>query len=284
MSYQDTSCNVALDTAPAMSLRQSASPDDRRAGKLIATEIRSEILRDELMGVNPKDNHLLNALSDADYRRLLPDLKPAYMKRGTILSDLYRLSQYVYFPTSGILSLMRDSADGSSSEIAVIGNDGLSGIMTCLGGESNFTRIVVSNAGFGMRFPKLRLIEEFQRGGALQKLMLRYAQVLMNQMSQTAVCNRHHSIVQQLCRRLLLSIDRLPDNTLTMTQEFLAQMLGVRRESVTAAAGKLQQDGLIQYHRGHITVMDRAAMEAQVCECYTCLKGECDRLLPNAVH
>jgi len=284
MSYQDTSCNATFDIAPTISLRQSDCGDSQNLRKFTAKESRSANQRDEFLDVNPKDNRLLNALPDTDYRRLLPELKPVCMKRGTILSEFYRSSQYVYFPTSSLLSLVRDSADGSSSEIAIIGNDGLVGIMACLGGESNFTRIVVSTGGFGLCLPKQRLTDEFQRGGALQKLMLHYAQALMAQMSQTAVCNRHHSIAQQLCRRLLLSIDRLPDNELAMTQESLAHMLGVRRESVTTAAGKLQQDGLIQYRRGHITVTDRTAMEAQVCECYTCLKGECERLLPIAVH
>ncbi|HXA46999.1 MAG TPA: Crp/Fnr family transcriptional regulator [Burkholderiaceae bacterium] len=284
MSYQDTSCIATLDIAPPISLGQSGRDDNQCLREFTTKEIRSANQRDELLDVNPKDNRLLNALPDADYHHLFPELEPVYMKRGLTLSEYYHSSQYVYFPTSSLLSLVRDSADGSSSEIAVIGNDGLVGIMACLGGESNFTRIVVGTGGFGMRLSKHRLTEEFQRGGALQKLMLHYAQALMAQMSQTAVCNRHHSISQQLCRRLLLSLDRLPDNELAMTQESLAQMLGVRRESVTMAAGKLQQDGLIQYRRGHITVTDRAAMEEQVCECYRCLKGECERLLPISVH
>jgi CRP-like cAMP-binding protein len=284
MSYQDTSCNTTLDIVAPISLRQSDCDHPRDIRKFTAREIRKGMHPDDLWDVNPKDNRLLNALPETDYRRLLSDLKPVSMKRDTILSEYYRGSQYVYFPTSSLLSLMRDSADGSSSEIAVIGNDGMVGIMACLGGESNFTRILVSTGGYGMCLPKQRLTEEFQRGGALQKLMLHYAQALMAQMSQTAVCNRHHSIAQQLCRRLLSSIDRLPDNELTMTHEALAHTLGVRRESVTMAAGKLQQDGLIEYWRGRIVVTDRTAMEKQVCECYACLKGECERLFPTSVH
>jgi CRP-like cAMP-binding protein len=186
---------------------------------------------------------------------------------------------YVYFPTSGIVSLIYVLEDGASAEIAVTGCEGLVGISLFMGGETTPSRAVVQSAGAGYRVKPTVLKQRFQAGGALQHLLLRFTQALITQMTQTAVCNRHHSVDQQLCRWLLLSLDRLPASDLVMTQELIANMLGVRREGVTEAAGKLQADGLIQYRRGRITVLDRAGLEARVCECYGVVKAEYDRLL-----
>jgi CRP-like cAMP-binding protein len=188
--------------------------------------------------------------------------------------------QHVYFPTASIVSLLYVMADGASAEIAVVGNEGIIGIALFMGGETMPTRAVVQSAGHAYRLKGQVLKEEFNRAGELQHLLLRYTQALLTQMSQTAVCNRHHSVDQQLCRWLLLSLDRLPSNELTMTQELIANMLGVRREGVTEAAGKLQNAGLIHYSRGHIKVLDRPRLEARACECYQVVKTEFDRLLP----
>jgi len=187
---------------------------------------------------------------------------------------------YVYFPTTSIVSLLYVMEDGASAEIAVVGNEGVVGIALFMGGETTPSRAVVQSAGYAYRLRANVLKTEFGRGGNLQHLLLRYTQALITQMAQTAVCNRHHSVEQQLCRWLLLSLDRLPSNELTMTQELIANMLGVRREGVTEAAGKLQAEGLIQYSRGKITVLDRLHLEARVCECYAVVKREYDRLLP----
>jgi CRP-like cAMP-binding protein len=186
----------------------------------------------------------------------------------------------VYFPTSGIVSLLYVLIDGSSAEIAVTGCEGLVGISLFMGGETTPSRAVVQSAGKAYRLNAAMLKTTFERGGALQHLLLRFTQALITQMAQTAVCNRHHSVDQQLCRWLLLSLDRLPARELVMTQELIANMLGVRREGVTEAAGKLQADGLIHYRRGRINVLDRAGIEARVCECYSVVKKEYDRLLP----
>jgi CRP-like cAMP-binding protein len=188
--------------------------------------------------------------------------------------------QHVYFPTASIVSLLYVMADGASAEIAVVGNEGIIGIALFMGGETMPNRAVVQSAGHAYRLKGQVLKEEFNRAGELQHLLLRYTQALLTQMSQTAVCNRHHSVDQQLCRWLLLSLDRLPSNELTMTQELIANMLGVRREGVTEAAGKLQNAGLIHYSRGHIKVLDRPRLEARACECYQVVKTEFDRLLP----
>jgi CRP-like cAMP-binding protein len=189
---------------------------------------------------------------------------------------------YVYFPTSSIVSLLYVLADGASAEIAVTGNEGLVGISLFMGGETTPSRAVVQSAGDGYRLRGDVLRREFESDSALQHLLLRFTQALITQMTQTAVCNRHHSVDQQLCRWLLLSLDRLPGNELVMTQELIANMLGVRREGVTEAAGKLQNEGMVRYSRGHITVLDRAKLEARVCECYGVVKKEYDRLLPEA--
>lgn len=234
-----------------------------------------------LYGHDPKQNHLLGALPEADYERLLPHLELVSMRLGSVVCESGSQMSHVYFPTSSIVSLLHHTKNGASAEIAVIGNEGMIGVTLFMGGGSTLTRVVVNSAGYGFRMRKNMLTEEFARGGALQQLLLRYTQALIAQMSQTAVCNRHHSVLQQLCRWLLLSLDRQLSTELSITQETIASMLGVRRESVAAAAGKLQDDGLIQYSRGHITVMNRAGLEERVCECYAGLREEYDRLAPN---
>jgi CRP-like cAMP-binding protein len=232
---------------------------------------------------NPKQNRLLNALPDADYDRLLPSLEHVPLELGLALYESGGEQGYVYFPTASIVSLLYVMEDGSSAEIAVVGNEGVVGIALFMGGESTPSRAVVQSAGYAYRLKGSVLKGEFERGGRLQVLLLRYTQALITQMAQTAVCNRHHSVEQQLCRWLLLSLDRLPSNELTMTQELIANMLGVRREGVTEAAGKLQSAGMIQYSRGKITVLDRPKLEGRVCECYAVVKRETDRLLAERV-
>lgn len=232
------------------------------------------------MARSPKDNRLLAALPAADYRQIEGSLERVAMPLGEAVYESGETRGYVYFPTTSIVSLLYVLADGGSAEIAVTGCDGLVGISLFMGGETTPSRAVVQSAGEGYRLPAAVLKKEFERGGALQHLLLRYTQALITQMAQTAVCNRHHSVDQQLCRWLLLSLDRLPANKLVMTQELIANMLGVRREGVTEAAGKLQTAGLIEYRRGRITVLDRKRIEKRVCECYAVVKREYDRLLP----
>ncbi|HEX9450118.1 MAG TPA: Crp/Fnr family transcriptional regulator [Burkholderiales bacterium] len=229
---------------------------------------------------HPKQNHLLAALSAPDYARLLPDLEPIAMPLGWVVYESGSQMSYVYFPTNSIVSLLYVMESGASAEIAIAGNEGLVGISLFMGGESTPSRAVVQSAGDGYRLKASILKKEFALGGELQHLALRYTQALVTQMAQTAVCNRHHSVDQQLCRWLLLSMDRLHGNELRMTQELIANMLGVRREGVTASAGNLQAAGLIHYSRGHITVLDRKGLEMRVCECYGVIKTEFDRLLP----
>jgi len=229
---------------------------------------------------NPKQNHLLAALPAPDYERLLPDLELITMPLGWSVYEAGGHMGYVYFPTTCIVSLLFVMENGASAEIAITGNEGLVGIALFMGGESTPSRAVVQSEGRGYRLKASIVKKEFALGGNLQHLALRFTQALITQMAQTAVCNRHHSVDQQLCRWLLLSLDRLPGNELRMTQELIANMLGVRREGVTEAAGKLQADGLIQYSRGHIKVLDRAGLEKRVCECYAVVKKEFDRLLP----
>jgi CRP-like cAMP-binding protein len=229
-----------------------------------------------------KHNRLLAALPDDAYDALLPALEPLPMPLGLSLYESGGAQGYVYFPTTAIVSLLYVLADGASAEIAVTGNEGLVGIALFMGGETTPSRAVVQSAGHGYRLRAAVVKRHFETGGALQHLLLRFTQALITQMTQTAVCNRHHSVDQQLCRWLLLTLDRMPGNELVMTQELIANMLGVRREGVTEAAGKLQADGLIQYSRGHITVTDRPRLEARVCECYGVVKKEYDRLLPEA--
>jgi len=230
---------------------------------------------------SPQVNRLLAALPDASLRGLLPFLEGVPLPLGMVVYESGGEQRYVYFPTSSIVSLLYVLADGASAEIAVTGNEGLVGISLFMGGETTPSRAVVQSAGHGYRLRGDVLRKEFESGGALQHLLLRFTQALITQMTQTAVCNRHHSVDQQLCRWLLLSLDRLPGNELVMTQELIANMLGVRREGVTEAAGKLQDEGLIRYSRGHITVLDRQQLEARVCECYAVVKKEYDRLLPE---
>jgi len=230
---------------------------------------------------SPRQNHLLAALPASDYARLLPDLELVPLPLGWAIYEAGGKLGYVYFPTSAIISLLYVMEDGSSAEIAVAGHEGLVGIALFMGGETTPSRAVVQSAGYGYRLRAIVLKKEFDQGGTLHQLALRYTQALITQMAQTAVCNRHHSVEQQLCRWLLLSLDRLPSNELKMTQELIANMLGVRREGVTEAAGKLQKAGLIHYSRGHITVIDRPKLEKRVCECYGVVKKEMDRLLPH---
>ncbi len=228
----------------------------------------------------PKQNHLLDALPAEDYARLLPDLEFVPMPLGWSVYESGSHMDHVYFPTTSIVSLLYVMESGASAEIAITGNEGLIGISLFMGGESTPSRAIVQSKGEGYRVKESVLKREFALGGHLQHMALRYIQALLTQMSQTAVCNRHHALDQQLCRWLLLSLDRLPGNELRMTQELIANMLGVRREGVTLAAGELQAAGLILYSRGHITILDRAKLEQRVCECYAVVKKEFDRLLP----
>jgi CRP-like cAMP-binding protein len=228
---------------------------------------------------NPRQNRLLAALPAADYERLFPQLELITLPLGEVLYESGGTLAYVYFPTDSIVSLLYVMQDGASAEIAVTGYEGLVGIALFMGGETTPSRAVVQSAGSAYRLRAAFLKKEFDDGGPLQHLALRYTQALITQMAQTAVCNRHHSVEQQLCRWLLLSLDRLPSNELAMTQELIANMLGVRREGVTEAAGRLQKAGLIEYSRGHIVVIDRPKLEARVCECYAVVKREYDRLL-----
>ena len=232
---------------------------------------------------SPKQNHLLDALPAADYARLLPHLELIPMPLGWAVYEAGGQMRYLYFPTTSIVSLLYVLENGASAEIAITGNEGLVGISLFMGGESTPSRAVVQSKGNGYRLRASVLKTEFALGGSLQYLSLRYTQALITQMAQTAVCNRHHTLDQQLCRWLLLSLDRLPGNELLMTQELISNMLGVRREGVTAAAGKLQADGLVKYSRGHIVVLDRPKLEKRVCECYAVVKKEFDRLLPYEV-
>jgi CRP-like cAMP-binding protein len=232
---------------------------------------------------SPQQNYLLGALPRAESERLYPELELVPMTLGEVLYESGDKLQYVYFPTGSIVSLLYVMADGASAEIAVVGKEGIIGIALFMGGETMPNRAVVQSAGYAYRLKGQLLKAEFNRGGKLQHLLLRYTQALLTQMSQTAVCNRHHSVDQQLCRWLLLSLDRLASNELTMTQELIANMLGVRREGVTEAAGKLQSAGLIHYSRGKITVLDRRRLEERACECYQVVKTEFDRLLPYAI-
>jgi len=231
---------------------------------------------------SPKQNHLLAALPATEFERLSPHLELVQMPLGEILYEPGGQLRHVYFPTTSIVSLLYVFADGASAESAVVGNDGILGISLFMGGETTPSQAVVQSAGYGYRLEAQLLKQEFHRPkSVLHLLLLRYTQALITQMTQTAVCNRHHSVEQQLCRWLLLSLDRLSSNELTMTQELIANMLGVRREGVTAAAGSLQRAGLIRYGRGHIEVLDRARLEREVCECYAVVKKEVDRLLTD---
>jgi CRP-like cAMP-binding protein len=225
-----------------------------------------------------KQNQLLASLSAAELKRLTPHLEPIEMALGEVVYESGRVLDYVYFPTTCIISLLYVMEDGSSAEIAIVGNEGLVGISLFMGGETTPSRAVVQSEGRAFRLAAQYLRAEFGRAGSMQHLLLRYTQSLITQMAQTAVCNRHHSVDQQLCRWLLLSLDRLPSDELVMTQELIANMLGVRREGVTAAAGKLQDAGVITYRRGHIKVLDRPKLETMSCECYEVVRKESERL------
>ncbi|MEA3642288.1 MAG: Crp/Fnr family transcriptional regulator [Lamprobacter sp.] len=235
---------------------------------------------------SPHQNHLLDALPKAEYEQMLSNLEPISLALGQVIYESGEGLSHVYFPTTAIVSLLYVMENGASAEIAVVGNEGIVGIALFMGGETMPNRAVVQSAGLAYRLKGPLLKREFarfggRRQGSLQPLLLRYTMALLTQMAQTAVCNRHHTIDQQLCRWLLLSLDRLPSNKLDMTQELIANMLGVRREGVTEAAGRLQSAGLIRYSRGHIEILDRPGLEARVCECYEVVRREFERLLPE---
>jgi CRP-like cAMP-binding protein len=230
-----------------------------------------------------KKNRLLAALPEAEWQRWLSQLELVEMPLGEVLYESGGTLSHVYFPTTAIVSLLYVMENGASAEIAVVGNEGLVGVSLFMGGESTPSRAVVQSAGQGIRLEAQSMKNEFNRAGPTLHLLLRYTQALITQMAQTAVCNRHHSVDQQLCRWLLLSLDRLEGDELVMTQELIANMLGVRREGVTEAALSLQQAGLIRYARGHITILSRAGLEKRTCECYDVVKKEYDRLLPPTI-
>ncbi len=230
---------------------------------------------------DPTQNLVLAALPQPERERIYPHLQLVPMTLGRVLYESGDVLRHVYFPTDSIISLLYVMEDGASAEISVVGNEGLIGVALFMGGETTPSRAIVQSAGHAYRLIGQRLKDEFHRNGSMQLLLLRYTQALLTQMAQTAVCNRHHSVDQQLCRWLLLSLDRLSSNRLTMTQELIANMLGVRREGVTEAAGKLQKLGIIRYARGRITVLDRPRLEQRCCECYGVVKKETDRLLPQ---
>lgn len=231
-----------------------------------------------------RQNLLLAALPNAEWLRWRPQLEPVDMPLGRVLAEADSKMAYVYFPTTAIISLLCVMENGSTAEIAMVGHEGILGVSLFMGGETTPSRALVQNAGQGFRLKANVMLREFDRAGAALHLLLRYTQALITQMAQTAVCNRHHSLDQQLCRWLLLSLDRLDSQELAVTQELIANMLGVRREGVTEAAGRLQKAGMIEYRRGHITVLNRAGLEKRTCECYAVVKKEYDRLLPAKVN
>ena len=233
---------------------------------------------------DPRQNHILAALPADDCERLFRHLELVPLPLGHSLYEPGIAMRHVYFPTTAIVSLLYAMESGASAEVAVVGNEGIVGVSLFMGGETTPSRGVVQSAGHAYRLLGQLIKDEFHRGGAMQHLLLRYTQTLLTQMAQTAVCNRHHSLDQQLCRWLLLSMDRLPGNELRMTQELIANMLGVRREGITEAAGRLQAAGLISYRRGHISVVDRAGLEARSCECYAVVRKELKRLLSDVQH
>ncbi len=232
---------------------------------------------------DPKRNHLLNVLPREEYEHILPHLELIEMPLGKVLYESGEKLQYAYFPMDCIVSLLYVMENGASAEIAVIGFEGVIGVALFMGGQTTINRAVVQSAGYAYRIRQNLFMQEFNRHGVLLHKLLNYTQALITQTAQTAVCNRFHTVDQQLCRWLLLSLDRLSSNELFMTQELIANMLGVRREGVTEAASKLQEAGLIHYSRGHITVLDREGLEARVCECYQVVKTEFDRLLPAPI-
>ena len=228
---------------------------------------------------DPRQNRLLAAIPAREWARFSPHLVPVKLELGQVLYESGTNQPFVYFPTDSIVSLLYVMEDGSSGEIAIVGNEGLVGISLFMGGRTTSSRAVVQSAGHGFRMKGRYIRDEFILAGSVQNLFLRYTQALITQMGQTAVCNRHHTVEQQLCRWILMSLDRLASNELAMTQELIANMLGVRREGVTEAAGKLQREGIIEYSRGRIRVLDRARMETTTCECYEVVRKEFARLL-----
>jgi len=233
---------------------------------------------------SPSQNHLLAALPTEEFDRLAAHLELVPMRLGDTLYEPGGQLQHVYFPTTAIVSLLYVLESGASAEIAGVGNEGILGIALFMGGNTTPSSAVVQTAGHGYRLPGKLLKEEFNRAGLMQRLLLRYTQALLTQMCQTAACNRHHSIEQQLCRWLLLTLDRLPSNELVMTQELVASALGVRREGITEAAGNLQRAGVIRYRRGHISVLERSGLETRACECYAVVRKELIRLLSDVQH
>ena len=231
--------------------------------------------------VDPRRNHLLAALPDADYQRWLEHVEPVELQMGQVLYEAGNQLSHLYFPTTAVVSLLYVLENGASAEIALVGLEGVVGISLFMGGESTISNAVVQSAGAGVRIDAHILRNEFSRAGPVMHLLLRYTQALITQMAQTAVCNRHHALDKQLCRWLLLTLDRLPGSHLRMTQELIASMLGVRRESVTESAYRLERAGLIEYSRGHIRVLDRPGLEKRTCECYAVVKKEYTRLLPK---
>jgi len=233
---------------------------------------------------NPSQNHLLAALPTAEFERLAPHLELVPLPLGEVLYEPGGQLQHAYFPTTAIVSLHYVMESGASAETAGVGNEGVVGISLFMGGDTTPSSAVVQTGGHGYRLDSRHLKEEFKRGGLMQHLLLRYTQALITQVTQTAVCNRHHSVEQQLCRWLLLTLDRVSSRELVMTQELVASMLGVRREGITEAAGKLKHAGLISYRRGHISVLERSGLETRVCECYAVVKKELGRLLSDVRH
>lgn len=231
----------------------------------------------------PRQEHLLAALPADDFERLFPNLELVTMPLGQVLSEPGIPMRYVYFPTTAIVSRLYELEDGSSAEVAVVGNEDIAGVSLFMGGEPSYRRCVVESAGHAYRLQGQVLKNEFYRTEAMRQLLLSCTQALLTQMAQTGVCNRYHSVDQQLCRWLLLRLDRLASNELSVTQDLIATMLGVRRAGITEAAGNLQIAGLIAYRRGHITVLDRVGLKARVCECYAVVKKEFDRLLPETL-
>ena len=229
---------------------------------------------------DPRNNQLLAALSDAQFERWQAFLEPVYLPLGQVLSESGRTPSYLYFPTTAIVSLMYLTQDGGSTEVAVVGNDGVVGISLFMGGDATSSQAVVQSAGKAYRLPAQLVKDAVDRPGPVLTLLLRYTQAMISQMALTAMCNRYHSIDQQICRRILLGLDRLPSDEMVMTQELLASLLGVSREGITAAALKLQLAGVIRYSRGHISVLDRSRLEQRTCECYAGVGREYRRLLP----
>jgi CRP-like cAMP-binding protein len=275
-----------VKTSSAAAAKQAAADTRASTAPRAATAVHAVPAVPAAAGASsrhtPRQNHLLGALPTYAYDRVAVHLELVELNLGDVLYEPGIQLRYVYFPTTAIVSLLYVMENGASAEIAIVGNEGILGISLFMGGETTPSRAVVQSAGFGYRLRAQYLKDEFGRSGPFLHLLLRYTQALITQMAQTAVCNRHHSVDQQLCRWLLLSLDRLSSTELSMTQELIANMLGVRREGVTEAAGKLQQAGLIHYRRGKITVIDRSRLQERCCECYQVVKSEFDRLLPYA--